>query len=447
MTTVVTRPDEARDGWSNWARTERVCPRRVVTPHSPDELADDIRAAVRDGLSVKAVGTGHSFTGAAVAPGVQVRPEGMDGVVRADTETGLVTVEAGMPLHRLNPLLAELGLAMEILGDIDRQTIAGAISTGTHGSSRLFGSISTQVRALELVLADGSIVTCSASENPSLFAAARISLGALGVITKVTLQCVPLYALEAIDAKRPLDETLEGIDELVEANDHFEFFWFPHTTTALTRRFRRVPPDTPLRPRSTVSRWLDDRVVTNIGYDALLRVGARAPRTVPAITRLVTAAVSAREFTELAPSVFASDRDVRFVEGEYAVPRAALVGALRELHRWVDTHDEPIAFPFEVRFVRADDIWLSPAYERDVAYVAFHQYHRMSHGRWFRVCEDVLGAAGGRPHWGKLHRLAHTDFAERVPRFADFLAVRDDVDPLGVFANPYLDRVLGKVGQ
>ncbi|KGN31475.1 hypothetical protein N802_03670 [Knoellia sinensis KCTC 19936] len=447
MTTVATRPGEARDGWRNWAGTERVTPRRVVTPHSPEELSDAIRAAVRDGLPVKAVGSGHSFTGAAVAPGVQVRPEGMAGIVDADVEAGLVTVEAGMPLHQLNPRLAQLGLAMEILGDIDRQTIAGAISTGTHGSSRLFGSISTQVRALEMVLADGSIVTCSESENPDLFAAARISLGALGVVTKVTLQCVPLYALEAVDAKLPLDETLDWVDELVEANDHFEFFWFPHTTTALTRRFKRVPGDTPLRPRSSVSRWLDDRVVTNIGYDALLRVGALLPRTVPAITCLVTAAVSAREFTELAPSVFASDRDVRFVEGEYAVPRAALPDVLRELRSWVDTHDEPIAFPFEVRFVKADDIWLSPAYERDVAYVAFHQYHRMSHERWFRVCEDVLGAAGGRPHWGKMHRLTHVDFAERVPRFGDFLAVREDVDPLGVFANPYLDRVLGEVGQ
>jgi L-gulonolactone oxidase len=157
--------------------------------------------------------------------------------------------------------------------------------------------------------------------------------------------------------------------------------------------------------------------------------------------------VSDREFTELAPRVFASERSVRFREGEYAVPRAALVPALRELRTWLDQHDEPVSFPFEVRFVKADDIWLSPAYERDVAYVAFHQYHRMPHERWFGICEDVLGAAGGRPHWGKLHRLDAAGLAARHPRHADFMALRDQLDPTGVFGNDYLDRVLGRAAS
>jgi L-gulonolactone oxidase len=332
---------------------------------------------------------------------------------------------------------------METMGDIDRQTIAGAISTGTHGSSRLFGGISTQVRALELVLADGSVVTCTPEERPDLFAAARISLGAFGVITRVTLQCVPLYAMRAVDAKAPLDQTLEQVDQLVADNDHFEFFWFPHTSTALTRRFERLPGATPLKPMSTFTRVLDDKIVTNIGFEALLRLGTRVPSRIPGITRFVTNAVSDREFTDLAPNVFASQRNVRFREGEYAVPRGELLGVLSELRRWVEAHDEKVSFPFEVRFVKADDIWLSPAHERDVAYVAFHQYHRLPHERWFRICEDVLGAAGGRPHWGKMHRLSATDFAERYPRFGDFVALRDQLDPTGVFANPYLDRVLG----
>jgi len=194
---------------------------------------------------------------------------------------------------------------------------------------------------------------------------------------------------------------------------------------------------------STFTKTVDDRVVTNIGFEALLRVGTRFPRTIPGITRFVTKALSDREFTDLAPNVFASERNVRFREGEYAVPRDAIVDVLQELRTWVATHDEMVSFPFEVRFVKADDIWLSPAYQRDVAYVAFHQYHRMPHERWFGICEDVLGAAGGRPHWGKLHRLTAADFADRIPRFADFLALRKELDPTGVFANPYLDRVLG----
>ena len=429
--------------WQNWARTERAHPARVVTPRSTDEVAAEVKQAARDGLTVKAVGSGHSFNGVAVAPGVQLLPDRLDGVHSIDRGTGLVAVDAGMPLHRLNPLLARHGLAMEILGDIDRQTIAGAVSTGTHGSGAAFGSISTQVRGLELVLADGSVVQCSATERPDLLEAARVSIGALGVITKVTLKCVPLYALHAVDAPMPLDDVLDRVDDLVADNDHFEFFWFPHTRTALTRRFERLPGDTDLHPMSAFTRTVDDRIVTNVGFEALLRAGTRFPRLVPGITRFVTRAVSSRDFTDLAPHVFASQRNVRFREGEYFVPRAALVPALRELKQWVDAHDEPVSFPFEVRFVRHDDIWLSPAYDRDSAVVAFHQYHRLPHERWFGICEDVLGAVGGRPHWGKIHRLDAAGMRERYPRFGDFVALRDGLDPSRVFANPYLERVLG----
>lgn len=429
--------------WSNWAGTETITPRRVVTPADASAAAVAIKRAVSDGLPVKAIGSGHSFTGAAVAPGLQIRLDNLDGIIDADVTTGLVTVEAGIPLHRLNPELARLGLSMEILGDIDRQTIAGAISTGTHGSGVNFGSISTQVRGLEMILADGSIVTCSATERPELFAAARVSLGALGVITKVTVQCVPLYALHAIDAAMPLDDTLDQVDELTTSNDHFEFFWFPHTDTALTRRFNRLPASTELNPLSKWSRTLDDRLITNVGFEALNRIGTRFPTIVPAVSRFVTKAVSDREFTDLAHHVYASERNVRFREGEYFIPRDALVPALRELKQRLEASDVKVSFPFEVRYVRADDIWLSPAYERDSAVVSFHQYHRMPHESWFAMCEDVLGAAGGRPHWGKMHSLGATDLSIAYPRFNDFVALRDELDPHGVFANPYLDRVLG----
>jgi FAD-linked oxidoreductase len=434
-------------GWSNWAGTEQVTPARVVTPSSADEVAMAVKDAVRDGLAVKAIGSGHSFTGVAVAPGVQLRPDALDGVISVDRESGLVTVEAGIPLHQLNPMLLRHGLAMEILGDIDRQTIAGAVSTGTHGSGRTFGTMSTQLRGLEIVLADGSVVTCSADERPELFEAARTSIGALGVITKVTLQCVPLYALQVVDAPMPVAEVFERFDELVATNDHFEFFWFPHTDTALTRRFTRLPADAELKPLSRLGRTIDDKLVTNVAFDALLRVGTRVPRAVPGITKFVTKAVTAREFTDHAPYVFASERNVRFREGEYAVPPAAAVDSLREIKRWIDKTGEKVSFPFEVRYVKADDIPLSVAHDRDVVPISFHQYHRMPHEAFFGACEDVFGAAGGRPHWGKMHRLDAAALREIYPRFDDFVALRDQLDPTGVFANPYLNRVLGPAPQ
>lgn len=428
--------------WRNWAGNEHASPVRVTRPADPGEAAAAVKEAVRDGLRVKAVGSGHSFTGAAVAPGVQVDMSGLSGLVSVDRGTGLVTVEAGMPLWQLNPVLAAHGLAMENLGDIDRQTISGAISTGTHGSGLRYGGIATQVRGLEMVLADGSVVTCSADERPELFAAARVGIGALGILTKVTLQCVPQFVLHARDTGMPVAETLDRMQELADANDHFEFFWFPHSDRTLTRRFRRLPADTPLKPIGDFARRLDERV-SGTGFEALNRIGTRFPALVPGITRFAARAMSAREWTDVSHRVFASVRDVRFLEGEFAIPRGRAEEALREIKRWIDANDERVSFPLEVRFAPADGIWLSTAHERESCYIAFHQYHRMPHERYFRACEDILAAFGGRPHWGKMHTLDAERLRPRYARFDDFVALRDRVDPAGVFANDYLDRVLG----
>ncbi|KDN81721.1 D-arabinono-1,4-lactone oxidase [Kitasatospora cheerisanensis] len=435
--TPVTTPE-----WRNWAGNEQARPARVAHPRDAEEVAAEITVAVRDGHRVKAVGAGHSFSPAAVAPGVQLRLDRLDRLVSVDPATGLVTVGAGMPLWKLNPLLAEHGLAMEILGDIDRQTVSGAVSTGTHGSGLRFGGIATQLRALRLALADGTVVHCSPTERPELFAAARVGLGALGVITEVTLQCVPLFALHARDTAMPIADVLGQLPELAAANDHFEFFWFPHSETALTRRFTRLPGSTPLRPVPALTRRLDE-ALNGPGFEAMCRIGTRFPAAVRPIARFAAKAMSAREWTDLSYRVFASPREVRFLEGEFAIPREHATAALREIRQWIDRHDERVSFPLEVRFVAADDIWLSTAYGRENCYIAFHQYHRMPHRRYFEACERILADHGGRPHWGKMHTLDAAALRPRYERFDEFTALRDTLDPAGVFANPYLDRVLG----
>ncbi|MFB7599653.1 D-arabinono-1,4-lactone oxidase [Streptomyces sp. NPDC056160] len=429
--------------WRNWAGSEEARPVRVHRPSNSAEVAEAVKDARRNGQRIKAVGAGHSFSPVAVAPGVQLRLDAMDGLRAVDRASGLVTVEAGMPLWKLGPLLAEHGLALEIMGDIDRQTVSGAISTGTHGSGLRFGGIATQVWALRLVLADGSVVDCSADERPELLRAARVGLGALGIITEITLQCVPRFALHARDARMPLAETLGRLDELTENNDHFEFFWFPHSATTLTRRFRRMPGDTPLKPIGDLTHRLDT-TVSDLGFEALCRLGTRLPALVPPITRLASWAMATREWTDLSPNVFASPRDVRFHEGEFAIPRERAVEALKEIGYWIRTRDERVSFPLEVRFAAADDIWLSTAQGRETCYIAFHQYHRMPYERYFTACEDILGSYGGRPHWGKMHSLDAATLRPRYPRFDDFVALRDALDPTGLFANPYLDRILGR---
>lgn len=430
--------------WRNWCGNVTAQPVRVVSPATATEVAEAVRQAAGNGLRVKAVGSGHSFTSIAATDGVLLRMDRLDRLVSADPATGLVTVQGGMPLHRLNPLLAEYGLALENMGDIDRQTITGAISTGTHGTGVGFGSLATQLRALELVLADGSIVRCSADDNPELFSAARVGLGALGIITAVTLQCVPAFALRCIEEPMPLDRVLDELDELVDGNDHFEFFWFPHTRTALTKRQTRLPADAPLNPVGDFQSWFDDQFVTNTLFEALLRFGTSVPAAVPAITRLASRALSARDYTDASYRVFASPREVRFREGEYALPREHAAEVIREIARWTATHDEKISFPLEVRFVAADDIPLSPSHRRTSVYIAFHQYHRMPHQPYFDAMESVFDTVGGRPHWGKMHRLDAERLRPRYPRFDEFVALRDRLDPSGVFRNDYLDTVLGE---
>ncbi|MBO0828243.1 MAG: FAD-binding protein [Streptosporangiales bacterium] len=430
-------------GWRNWAGNQEARPAKVVAPADAAGVADAVMAAAAEGRRVKAAGSGHSFTGVAVTDGHLMRLDRMTDVVAVDPPTGLVTVQAGMPIHRLNAVLAEHGLAMTNLGDVDRQTVSGAIATGTHGTGARFGGLATQVHGLELVLADGSFVRCSADERPEIFDAARIGLGALGVVTALTLRCEPAYLLRAVEEPMPLDRVLDGLDAFVDGNDHFEFYWFPHTKLALTKRNNRVHEDTPPQPVGAFRGWLDDEFLSNTVFGLVNRFCAAMPRLTPAVNNVSARALSARTYVDASYRVFCSPRRVRFKEMEYALPRNALRDVLREVDAWLRRSGELVPFPVEVRFAAADDVWLSTAYERESTYLAVHQYHPLPHGRYFDAVERIAVAAGGRPHWGKLHSLDAAALAERHPRLADFVAVRDKLDPNRVFGNAYLDRVLG----
>ena len=429
--------------WRNWAGTAEATATRVAAPRSVDELCDVVRSAARDGLRVKAVGSGHSFTDIAATDGLRIEMHHLDAVTAV--RGPCVTVQGGMPLRRLSEVLDGHGLAMENLGDIDAQTISGAISTGTHGTGAGFGGLATQVRALELVLPDGSLVRCDATCRPELFAAARVGLGAFGVIATVTLECRPAFVLHADERPMPLDAVVEQLEDLVTGNDHFEFFWFPHTGRTLTKRNNQVTDDR-LRPLNRVRAWVDDDLLSNTLYGAMQRVASTAPRLVPAVNAVSSRVLTARQYTDRSHRVFVSDRRVVFREMEYAVPRDLVVPVLRSLRDWVDSHDEPVSFPVEVRFSAADDIWLSTAQGRPTAYLAVHQYHRLPYQRWFEAVESVATSVGGRPHWGKLHGLDAAALAELYPHHGEAVRVRDEVDPEGVFRNAYLDRVLGPAG-
>ena len=427
--------------WRSWSGLSTAHPTSVLTPRDVGEVVEAVVAARRQGLTVKMVGSGHSFTDIAVAEGLQLRPDLLTGVTAVDRDAMTVTALAGTPLHDLNARLSGLGLGLHNMGDVDRQTVAGAVSTGTHGTGGRWASLSAQVAALELVTADGSVVRASREDDPELFDAARVGLGALGVLTSVTFMVEPEFRLTATEGPMRFEELVESFDQLVAEHHHVDVHWFPRTEGALVKRNdRTVDPPAPLPRRRA---YLQDHLLENRVFGLMNRLADAAPRTIPAMNRMAARAIGTRTYTDIAPRVFVAERLVRFREMEYAVPRDAGMAALVEARRLIDRSDWPITFPVEVRAAPADDCWLSTSHDQESTYLAFHVNARTDHRPYFTAVERVLRDHGGRPHWGKLHTRTAEDLAPAYPRWADFAAVRDRVDPDRVFTNRHLDRVLG----
>ncbi|MEP9384866.1 D-arabinono-1,4-lactone oxidase [Nocardioides cheoyonin] len=435
--------------WANWAGNQRADGIEIATPRTAEELAALVVAARGAGRSVRPIGSGHSFTPIGAPEHVQVRLDHLSGIVRADRESRLVTVRGGTRLRDLNRGLEALGLAMTNLGDIEQQTIAGAIATGTHGTGARFGGLATQVRGLELLLADGSTLVCTPEQNPDVLDLARVGLGALGIVTAVTLQTEPLFALTAREGGGELTDVMAAYDDHADGTDHFEFYWFPHTTRVLTKHNTRRPldPDSPgngLDPLPRLREWWDDELLSNAVFGATVKLGGRVPRLVPPLARLAAGALSPREFTDVSHRVFTSPRRVRFVEMEYAVPRAVGMEVLGELVAAVERSDWRISFPVEVRVAAADDVPLSTGYQRANVYIAIHTPPGSpDRADYFATWERIAGEAGGRPHWGKVHHLDAATLRTLYPRFDDFVALRDRLDPHRVFGNEHLAKVLG----
>lgn len=427
--------------WRNWAGNQTSVAAAVARPTSTDEVAEIVRAARATGGTIKPAGSGHSFTAAAATTGTRLDLSGLAGIVDADPASKLVRVRAGTPLHVLNSELARRGLAMPNLGDIAVQTISGALATGTHGTGRAYGCLSTFVAELEVVTGTGEVVRCSPSVEPDLFAAALVGVGAVGVVTEVTLRTTDAFILHADERAAPLADVLANIDERVATNDHFEFYWFPYTERTLIKANNRVSVDD--RPRNRFSAWFNEDLMENTALGTVVRLARAVPAWTPTLMRTTARLISPRNYTERSDLVFTSPRRVRFVEMEYGLPREALSEAFAALRKIIDTLPDRIAFPVEVRFTAADDIWLSHGYGRDNVYIAIHQFVGMPYERYFRAFESACAALGGRPHWGKMHWRTAADLRPAYPRFDDFLAVRDRVDPDRVFANDYTRQVFG----
>ncbi len=430
--------------WTNWAGDQRCRPARIEVPSGRGDLMESVERAVDDGLPVRAAGAGHSFTDAACTGGLMLDLSRLNRVLDVDQGAGLVRVEGGIGLRELNETIWGYGLALENLGDIDRQSVAGAVSTATHGTGSRFRNLSSLIAAVELVLPDGTMVEFSQASDPDELRAARVSLGALGVIATMTLRTVPAFTIRRVDSQIALEEAIDRIDDLADGSDHFEFYVFPHTDRALLRQSERT--DDEPKPRNRAIEYGTEVMIENWVFGAVSRMGRRSPSRVPALSRFVSSKIGNSTKQDRSYRVYASQRRVRFTEMEYAIPRRNAAEAIGRVLDAAERSDPPVGFPIEVRFVAADDAMLSPAHERDTCYVAVHQYEGVPWEGYFRSVEGVMEDYGGRPHWGKRHFQTAATLAERYPRWGDFAALRARLDPEGSFRNAYTDRVLGPVG-
>jgi len=409
--------------WRNWSGSVE-CNPCIVTPSSKDEIAE----AVTDADEVRAAGAGHSFSPLVATDDTLVSFENYEGVVSVDEDRETAKALAGTTLEDFSTEVAEHGLAMENLGDINKQTVSGSVSTGTHGTGE-FGVIATQVSEIELVTPDGEVRVLSEDDGFE-FGAAQVSLGALGFLTELEFDLVPQYGLELVRKKEKLNTTLSKFKRYVEENRNFEFFWFPNTRTAVTKSLNEAPVEDLER---------SDGTLENLAWKA----ACEASRALPSkyASKVASSAIEEERLVGPSHKVYPWPREVRFNETEYGVPADEATEVFREIMEVVESHD--VAFPVEVRYVEGDEIPLSPAYGRDTAFIAVHKYHKKPHRELFKECQDVFREHNGRPHWGKMHFLSAEELRDAYPEWDEFQSVREEYDAEGVFLNGHLRKVFG----
>ncbi len=428
-------PTRQSERWSNWSGSVKSVPRQIIKPRNIAELASLIKGYGRDGRQVRVAGAGHSFVPLVQTGDVLMSLDEMQGIESIDTARGIATVLGGTRLKQLGDALFEHGMAQENLGDIDVQSISGAISTGTHGTGVSFGTLSTQVEGLTLVTASGEILECSSERHPDIFKAAQVSLGTLGVIARVTLRVVPAKRLHYQGYRKKLSDCLANLEQYKQDNSHFEFFWFPYTD-GVQAKFLNETTD----PASNSSFWgTFNKIVLENGVYWLLSESCRLfPRLCKTVCSISAQSIANINEINYSHRLFATPRLVRFQEMEYNIPAEHTKAVISEIQACIEQYQFRVHFPLECRFVRADDIWLSPAYQRDSAYIAVHMYRGMPYQSYFYGIEEIFKRYQGRPHWGKMHTRTAAELSTLYPRWQDFQRIRAELDPQGMFLNSYL---------
>lgn len=425
----------------NWSRNVEWNPSEIIYPSSEEEIQDVVLKAIQHNKKIRVIGSGHSFTPLCSTNEILISLDKYQGKVAINKEKNLATVKAGTKLSLLGELLFKEGLAMENLGDINVQSIAGAISTGTHGTGVGLKSISNQVVALKFVNGKGEIIECSEINNVELFKAAQVSLGCLGIITEITIQCVPAYKLSLQNKKEKLNDVLISLDQKNSQNRNFEFYWIPYTNTAWTKTSNIVEDSEP--DKINFFNYWTEYVLENYVFKVFCEFAKLFPSQNKTVANITAASISNVKKTYYSHKVYATQRLVKFHEMEYNIPSEAYKDAFKDIQKIVNSKKFNIHFPIENRWVKGDDVYMSPAYGRDSAYIACHVYNKKEYKAYFAALEEIFKAYNGRPHWGKMNTFTTQDVINMYPKFDVFLQKRKEHDPENIFVNPYIKTLFG----
>ncbi|UJR80187.1 D-arabinono-1,4-lactone oxidase [Sandaracinus amylolyticus] len=426
-----------------WSGYHTTIPARWATPGSEAEIAALLREADRAGRRVKVIGSGHSWSDIALPDDVCVDLRRMRRILAIDAAARTLRVQAGIRLEEITEALDRVGMALPILGSIAKQTIAGAIATGTHGSSLRHGNLASLVVGLRLVTPRGEIAELG-PEHPWL-PAARVSLGALGIVTEVTLSTTPAFRLEETLETRPVERVAHELRAIAQSAEYVKVWWLPTQRDALIFRYARTPRRAVRRP---IARFVDEKIVNQTLFELALRAAGRYP----SLTKHVNSIVMGAYFRG-GSRVDRSDRCFNLAmppihrETELALELDDAGGLLSEVDEAIREDALVVNFPCEVRFVAGDDAWMSPAYGRDTCQIGFYQAESPHLARYFACVEEIGARYDARPHWGKEFSMPGERVRAAYPMAPAFLALRRELDPRGTVQNRFLDRVLGPIDR
>ncbi|KAG1472052.1 hypothetical protein G6F56_001766 [Rhizopus delemar] len=428
--------------FKNWSKTFSCSPELLFSPETENQVKKIILLASKFNKTLKAVGSGHSPSDLACSSGFMITLDRMNRLLNVNKTNNTVSVEAGMSLHTLHKVLRENGFSLSNLGSISDQSIGGVMATATHGTGAHFGCLSSLIVDLTLIAADGRVIFCSFQENRDIFEAARCSLGALGIITRMSLKVEPDFRLEAIQKPEKFSKVLKNWDAVIHSSEHTRVWWYPHTDDCVVWKANRT--DKP-KYRSAPSYFME-RIYGFHIYQALLNITRYGTSLIPLLTKMMFNTLHSKPVHLVDDSNKIFNFDCLFPQyvNEWAIDWKDAPAALQKLDRFINENDLKVHFPVEIRFVDQDDIWLSPAYGRKTCYIGVIMYRPygkpVPYKKYWKAYEDIMREYNGRPHWAKAHGQTRHDLEASYPKFNDFLKVREKLDPKGIFVNDYLRR-------